>query len=196
MPESNPAALTPAVQELLNAEPTMRLGPGSPQIERRDTLLRLSPETLCAGTPLRRPDLANVCIAAIWLRFDFLDDAHKIVQEIENPAGSFGHAMVHRREGDFSNSKYWLRQAGEQSIFPALAQFAVETAPPEFSPLASRLAVGGAWQPEAFVDLCSATVANRSPCSSRAAVAWLERLQQREWELFFDDCLREATGRP
>lgn len=192
---SNPAALAPAVRELLHFDLAMPLGAGKPQMAHRDALRRLAPEELFGSGPLQRRDLAAVCLALLWLRFDFLDEAHKIVQEIETPAGSFGHAIVHRREGDYANSKYWLRQASEQAIFPALAQFCGEVSSPEFASPASRLVTGGGWNAPAFVDLCAAAVADRAPCQSTAAVAWLEQLQTREWELFFDHCQNEATGR-
>ncbi|CAN5470678.1 hypothetical protein BH09PLA1_BH09PLA1_09530 [soil metagenome] len=52
-------------------------------------------------------ELLNVAIGAMWLWHDFGEEAHAISQEIEQPAGSWLHAIVHRREGDFSNSKYW-----------------------------------------------------------------------------------------
>ena len=51
--------------------------------------------------------LLDVAIGAMWLWHDFIDEAHKISQDNESPEGSWLHAIVHRREGDFSNSKYW-----------------------------------------------------------------------------------------
>lgn len=51
--------------------------------------------------------LLDVAIGAMWLWHDFLDEAHKISQDIDSAEGSWLHAIVHRREGDFSNSKYW-----------------------------------------------------------------------------------------
>jgi hypothetical protein len=49
--------------------------------------------------------------SAIWLYVDDLDRSHTISQGISGPIGAYWHAIMHRREGDFSNSKYWLRQA-------------------------------------------------------------------------------------
>ena len=54
--------------------------------------------------------------AGLWLYVDDIDRSHQICQDIPNQMGSFWHAIVHRREGDFSNSKYWLRQAGGSPI--------------------------------------------------------------------------------
>jgi hypothetical protein len=50
--------------------------------------------------------------AAIWLYVDDLERSHRISQTLETPAGAFWHGIMHRREGDFSNAKYWFREAG------------------------------------------------------------------------------------
>jgi hypothetical protein len=52
-------------------------------------------------------------LAALWheRRGDW-DRAHEIAQDIAGPDGSWGHAYLHRREGDQSNAAYWYRQAG------------------------------------------------------------------------------------
>jgi len=39
------------------------------------------------------------------------DQAHKIVQEIENSQAFRIHAYLHRKEGDIGNANYWYRRA-------------------------------------------------------------------------------------
>ena len=58
--------------------------------------------------------------AGLWLYVDELDRSHEISQGMHNATGSYWHAIMHRREGDFSNSKYWYRNAGSH---PAMAGF-------------------------------------------------------------------------
>jgi hypothetical protein len=42
------------------------------------------------------------------------DAAHQLVQEHENDANaSWIHAVLHKMEGDLSNSRYWYRRAGQ-----------------------------------------------------------------------------------
>ncbi|HVT12407.1 MAG TPA: hypothetical protein VHE55_09080 [Fimbriimonadaceae bacterium] len=49
--------------------------------------------------------------AALWLYIDDLERSHAISQGIAGPVGAYWHGIMHRREGDFWNSKYWFRQA-------------------------------------------------------------------------------------
>jgi hypothetical protein len=40
------------------------------------------------------------------------DRAHKIVQELEDPLACWIHAILHKIEGDQSNSRYWYARTG------------------------------------------------------------------------------------
>jgi hypothetical protein len=72
-------------------------------------------ETVLRDEALRdRPALQS----ALWLYVDELDRSHTISQGIDDATGSFWHGIMHRREGDFSNSHYWFRKVGEH---PAMA---------------------------------------------------------------------------
>lgn len=50
--------------------------------------------------------------AGLWLYVDDLDQSHTISQGISDATGSFWHGIMHRREGDFSNSHYWFNRTG------------------------------------------------------------------------------------
>src|SRR5258706_7751564 len=66
---------------------------------------------------------------------------------------AFWHAIMHRREGDFSNSKYWYAKADEHSILPSIGVHvgtAINHLPADKSLL--RVLRGGG-DPDAFVDL-------------------------------------------
>ncbi|MEO0476358.1 MAG: hypothetical protein AAF085_10390 [Planctomycetota bacterium] len=58
--------------------------------------------------------------AGLWLYVDELDRSHDISQSMKDATGSYWHAIMHRREGDFWNSKYWYRNAGSH---PAMRGF-------------------------------------------------------------------------
>lgn len=64
-------------------------------------------------TVLRTPALADrpELAAGLWLYVDNLDRSHTVSQDILDTTGSYWHGIMHRREGDFSNSHYWMRRA-------------------------------------------------------------------------------------
>lgn len=113
MPDHYP----PRIAELLAIPHPTSLGAGTPNRTAGDRLRGLDAPALFAPMPIHDADMAAACLAGLWLRFDFLDEAHAISQEIDTPTGSFWHAIMHRREGDFANSKYWWRRVGKH---PAL----------------------------------------------------------------------------
>ena len=121
------------------------------------------------------------------LYFDFLDESHTISQELSTPEGSYWHALMHRREPDFANSKYWFRQVGSHPIFEALrvegARLAVDAAGQ-----ARFLKTQTGWDPFAFVDLCEVALHDQP-----GHAMLCRRIQQREWQLLFDHCYRKAT---
>ena len=52
------------------------------------------------------------CLNAIELALDDKwDDAHEIVQEIKTPNAQWIHAVLHKIEGDESNSRYWYSRS-------------------------------------------------------------------------------------
>lgn len=67
---------------------------------------------------------ADACRSGLWLLVGELDRAHRICQDIDQPEGSWWHAIVHRLEGDFWNSRYWYRRVGTHSAWPIVAELA------------------------------------------------------------------------
>lgn len=58
------------------------------------------------------PTHVRLLRALIFYAADALEECHQIFQEVESFVGSYGHGMMHRREGDFWNANYWFRHAG------------------------------------------------------------------------------------
>ena len=69
-------------------------------------------QILQAPALANRPELA----AALWLYVDDLDRSHTISQGIDGSTGAYWHGIMHRREGDFGNSHYWMRQAAAHPL--------------------------------------------------------------------------------
>lgn len=175
----------PVFAELLPLERLAPLGPGSPNEAARAQLSRLTPETAFAHTTIHDRDMAIACCAGVWLYHDFLDESHTISQSLETTTGSYWHGLMHRREPDFGNSKYWFRRVGEHPVFPALRTAAAELAVPGDAPAFLRKQV--AWDPFAFIDLCEECSRGRSQGEFLC-----RRIQRREWELLFAYCYRQA----
>ncbi|HJZ55807.1 MAG TPA: hypothetical protein VKE74_12640 [Gemmataceae bacterium] len=168
----DPTTYGPTVAGLL-AERLTELGPGSPNAAVRDRLRSFDPMKDLG--PVADADMARACHAGLWLYHDFLDESHTISQEIETPTGSFWHAIMHRREPDAWNSKYWWRRVGSHPVLGLLR---------EHAPV-----VGYAFTtPEAFVDLCERVRGSGSDGEELA-----KRVQLLEWQLLFDWCYRHAV---
>jgi hypothetical protein len=164
------------------------LGPGKPREASRKQLERLTPESLIPGRRLADREMARACLAGLWLAHHFLDESHAISQEISTAEGSYWHGILHRREPDFSNAKYWFRRVGTHPVFEPLAQTAREWASQEvLDSHAAWLANSERWDPFRFVDLCEAALAGKTNGADLC-----RRLAAEEWRLLFDYCHRRA----
>ncbi|QJW94001.1 hypothetical protein [Frigoriglobus tundricola] len=152
-----------AVAALLAVDHPQALGPGRPNAALHGQLV-----TACAALP-------PACAAGLWLRFDFLDASHAISQDLDTAEGSFWHAIMHRREPDAWNSKYWWRRVGPHPVLTALA---------EQAPGLGYRYTG----PFDFVDFCE-----RVRGSGNAEEEIAKRVQQLEWHLLFCHCINTKS---
>ena len=101
------------------------------------------------------PASRDVVRGLLLLWHDHFEPAHAIAQDIASADGSLLHAILHRREPDYSNAAYWFRRVGRHGSFPALgARVSARLESKGESALAGRLAPGGEWEPFAFIRLC------------------------------------------
>jgi hypothetical protein len=199
MSHFDPNAYGPVFKPLLEGNRRRGLEFGKPDRAVRPALEALSANALFAhaeeGSGRRQPvdaEMADCCVAGVWLVHDFLDESHEISQRIDTPSGSIWHAIVHRREGDYANAKYWFRHAGRHDVLDFLGQRAAELAAIRGDTVAiQRLTASGTFDPLAFVDLCQSEVRSGSPKHLDLCVD----IQQVEWELLFDWCYRAAIGK-
>ena len=100
------------IQKLLDTPEPADLGPGPRKGVIPEPALNEQLQKLGASDLLR---------AAILVWHDHLDSAHKIVQNDESPDGSYIHAIIHRREPDYSNARYWFHRVGQHPCFAQLS---------------------------------------------------------------------------
>lgn len=189
----------PAVGELLVNGQLPPLDAGTPNEALRPRLAALSPNDVVGGKPAD-PQMAAACLAGLWLRHNFLDESHRLSQDVHTPTGSYWHGIMHRREGDYDNAKYWFRRVGEHPTYAALyaavqVDFRLTPSGPteatrdlpsrELLPLLSA----PRWDALRFVDVVAAACAGRSNLADACL-----RLQRLEWETLFDFCFAAARG--
>ena len=111
--------------------------------------------------------------AGLWLYVDDLDRSHDASQQLHRPTGSFWHAIMHRREGDFGNSHYWYRKIGQHPVLSRVS--------PSGSGAAAGTAIGG-YEPHNFVDRVERAYAQKSESPDLIA------MQRLEWAALFEYC--------
>lgn len=153
------------------------LGPGTEVQAMQPKLTELANSLKC------KQEIGKGCLAGLWLWYDFLEESHQISQAMHSSTGSYWHGIMHRREMDFGNAKYWFRQTGSHPVFAELAKqvAGIEDAP-------TSLKRQPEWDPFHFVDLCEQAL--RSGEHQQAC----QQVQKLEWELLFDYCYREGIA--
>lgn len=180
----------PTVNELIDDSRLNVLGPGTPNPSIHTRLTQLTPQTLLEPHTVADTDMARACLSALWLHHDYLDESHTISQDIPTSTGSYWHAIMHRREGDFGNSAYWFRRVGNHPVFAQLGEEAQTWQQSEGNLLPKLpLSTNGDWDPFTFGELCEGAVRKRNAFEDQC-----RQLQQLEWRLLFDFCYQAAVS--
>lgn len=133
-------------------------------------------------------------MAGLLLIHDFLEPSHEYSQSVEGNGadanGDYWHGIMHRREPDFGNSKYWFRRVGDHPCFSRLAEEACEMVKcyndEELRTTVQSMA-GTGWDSFAAVDFFQ-----EAHQPHRKGSAWhqfAEELQMREMLLLLRHCL-------
>jgi hypothetical protein len=174
----DPAAYPAPIAALWATDRLPELGPGRPNEPVLADLQALCVERLFPTINDREAALG--CLSGLWLLHDFLDESHTISQGFPGWVGSYWHGIMHRREPDAGNAKYWFRRVTPNPVYEGLAAEAIEM---------GFVRKGETWDPLVFVDRCE-----RERGTGSEGELLCRRVQLREMQFLFDWCYRRAVG--
>lgn len=154
-------------------EPTHPYQPGLLTSQRAEDVL---------GRPTADSDFSRSVVSGLLLWNDELDASHAVSQGIHTATGSYWHGIMHRREPDYSNAKYWFRNTGEHPVFRDLHDASQAASDGCSSVVAREIQAWQSWDPFRFVDLCQAA----------EDVPLLEEIQLLEVKLLLGYCAERA----
>ena len=140
---------------------------------------------------------ATAVLAGLWLLHGESDASHRQSQSIEDEGrhrcGNYWHAIMHRQEPDYGNSKYWFRRVGQPEFLAELAQRADELIAADGSDSArhwrTKLGLPGRWDSFAFVDWCEAAARDTDASQTKL----VRRIQFEEMHLLLRASYADAT---
>jgi hypothetical protein len=112
---------------------------------------------------------------------DALDPAHEFFQDDHSDLGSYWHGVMHRREGDFDNARYWFRRAGAPPFFAELHRATASLSP--------DMAKQTSWDPYLFTGQCE-----QARHGAEELLPELRALQRTEFDVIFGYCWRKAVA--
>jgi hypothetical protein len=167
---------------LLRDDLLQKLHPSEPSD--RDLFRRLQAADdaqLLGGNAVAPGGNAGLVRGALYYAVDALSEAHALFQEANNDLGAYWHGMLHRREGDFDNARYWHRRAGVLPAFATMHRAASE--------VSGDMARQDNWDPYLFTGQCE-----QARHGAPELVDELLRLQRIEFEVLFDYTWRQTVA--
>jgi hypothetical protein len=146
-----------------------------------DEFRSLSESDLAGGKPVMDSQQFALVRGGVLYALDELDAAHRIFQDDASSEGSYWHGMMHRREGDFDNARYWFRRAGRMAVFSEIHDAA--------RGISESMGRQENWDPYLFTGLCE-----QARFGAQELVPECQRLQRAEFEALFHRAWSKAVG--
>ena len=179
------------VQKLETRDPLPPLAPREEwDSELTHQIQDLSLETLFDGQSVKDSMMGDALQSGLLLWNDALDASHTISQGIESRTGSYWHGIMHRREPDYSNAKYWFERVEVHPTFPSLRERALallqsgSTESDSLADYAEAIKKTEDWDAFRFVDWCQA--ADRDRSTPEAVKVFLQAIQVEEIKLLLN----------
>lgn len=134
-------------------------------LTQRDPLPQLVPDHIWDNnltSVIKSVPTSPLVIAGLYLLNDDIHNCHIIAQEYETPDGNYWHAILHRREPDYWNSKYWYKRVGDHPVIREMKKGNPE------------------WDPFTFVDQCESDQTEKE-----------RKLQMEEMGLLLFHCMKK-----
>jgi hypothetical protein len=165
---------------LMNPDLLGKLTPSEPLAWDLTARIRdASDETLSGGREVVDGKMFALVRGALLNAVDALDAAHRIFQDDPSDLGSYWHGVMHRREGDFDNARYWFRRAGKQPIFAKMHEAG--------SQISATMAKQVTWDAYLLTGMCE-----QAKFGDTDAVAECLRLQRVEFDQLLAYCWRKS----
>lgn len=177
------------IQSLLNTDVLPSLGP-EPRSS-RESLSSLENRLRQIFSEARLPGSSHPLIRSlVFLWHDYLDESHSISQEIHSADGSFLHGIMHRREPDYGNAKYWFHRVGKHECFSTIAAKATEILEKaNATDLKANLISNGDWDAFAFIDACEIGLRKKD----EPTISVLKQIQEIEFKTLLEHFFRQAA---
>lgn len=137
--------------------------------------------TLLGGKKVKDAKIVDLIRGGVLYAVDAIHEAHNFFQEVPGDLGSYWHGMMHRREGDFDNARYWYRRAGKLPFFSSLHSASCTHSP--------TMARQENWDAYLLTGLCEQAKFGAVELTGECV-----HLQQIEFEGTFDYCWRQAVA--
>ncbi len=137
-------------------------------------------DILAGEKVLADPTMFALVRGGLFYALDALPEAHTIFQEASDDCGSYWHGMLHRREGDFDNARYWFRRAGTLAFFSEAHRNAAA--------LSDNMARQSNWDPYLFTGQCE-----QARFGDGDLTGEMQALQRIEFDAIFDYCWRQSA---